>query len=65
MTYTYPGAVDIRDGVENLRLKLDRIETPVKLLAEAVPMFDETAYRVVEGRTAGQSRSSRPGGALA
>ncbi|ETD82047.1 DUF4139 domain-containing protein [Rhodobacter capsulatus] len=53
VTYTYPGAVDIRDGVENLRLKLDRIETPVKLLAEAVPMFDETAYRVVEGRTAG------------
>lgn len=53
VTYTYPAAVDIRDGVENLRLKLDRIEVPVKLLAEAVPMFDETAYRVVEGQTAG------------
>lgn len=53
VTYTYPAAVDIRDGVEDLRLKLDRIETPVKLLAEAVPMLDETAYRVVEGQTAG------------
>ncbi|PYF09718.1 uncharacterized protein (TIGR02231 family) [Rhodobacter viridis] len=51
--YSYPTAVDIRDGVEDLRLKLDRIEEPVTVRAEAVPMFDETAYRVVEGKTAG------------
>lgn len=49
VTYTYPTPVDIRDGVENLRLKLDRIERPVSVLAEAVPMHDETAFRVVEG----------------
>ena len=53
VTYTYPSAVDIRDGVEDLRLKLDRVELPVTVLAEAVPMQDETAYRVVEGKTAG------------
>ena len=53
VTYTYPSAVDIRDGVEDLRLKLDRVETPVTVLAEAVPMLDETAYRVIEGKTAG------------
>lgn len=50
LVYSYPTAVDIRDGVEDLRLKLDRVEVPVTVLAEAVPMRDETAYRVAEGK---------------
>lgn len=53
VTYVYPSPVDIRDGVENLRLKLDRLDRPVTVLAEAVPMLDETAFRVVEGVNAG------------
>ncbi|RWR11560.1 DUF4139 domain-containing protein [Paenirhodobacter populi] len=52
LTYRYPAAVDIRDGVEGLRLKLDTIDRPVSLRAEAVPLVDTTAYRMVEG-TAG------------
>lgn len=48
VTYRYGTAVDIRDGVEALRLKLDQLELPVELLAEAVPMLDETAYLVAE-----------------
>lgn len=63
VTYRYPTAVDIRDGVENLRLKLDRVEEPVTVRAEAVPMFDETAYRVVEGKNAG-SEPILPGPAV-
>lgn len=53
VTYHYPAAVDIRDGVEDLRLKLDHLDRKVTQLAEAVPMGDETAYRVVEGRNDG------------
>lgn len=53
VTYTYPASVDIRDGVEDLRLKLDQLSRDVTVLAEAVPMEDETAYRVAEGRNTG------------
>lgn len=53
VTYTYPTAVDIRDGVEDLRLKLDELSRDVTVLAEAVPMLDTTAYRVAEGRNTG------------
>ncbi|MFD2173388.1 DUF4139 domain-containing protein [Rhodobacter lacus] len=49
LTYSYPDTVDIRAGVEDLRLRLDRLERPVELRAEAVPMFDDTAFRVAEG----------------
>lgn len=49
LVYRYPAAVDIRDGVENLRLALDTISRPVTERAEAVPMLDATAYRIVEG----------------
>lgn len=44
-----PARVDIRDGVENLRLHLDTLSRPVTERAEAVPLLDATAYRVVEG----------------
>lgn len=53
VTYTYPNVVDIRDGVEDLRLKLDELSRDVTVLAEAVPMLDTTAYRVAEGRNTG------------
>ncbi|MDD8024595.1 MAG: DUF4139 domain-containing protein [Paracoccaceae bacterium] len=48
VTYHYGTAVDIRDGVEALRLKLDQLDLPATLVAEAVPMRDETAYLVAE-----------------
>ncbi|MBZ4023171.1 hypothetical protein CKO11_11960 [Rhodobacter sp. TJ_12] len=54
VTYRYPNRVDIRDGVEDLRLKLDRVERPVTVLAEAVPLRDDTAFRVVEGVNGGE-----------
>lgn len=53
VTYHYGAAVDLRDGVEDLRLKLDQLARDVTLRAEAVPMLDETAYRVAEGTNAG------------
>lgn len=53
VTYRYATPVDIRDGVENLRLGLDTLERPAKVLAEAVPARDDTAYRVAEGTNTG------------
>ncbi|MCE5973459.1 DUF4139 domain-containing protein [Sinirhodobacter sp. WL0062] len=50
VTYRYDGAVDIRDGVEDLRLQLDRLDLRAEVLAEAVPMLDPTAYRIAEAR---------------
>jgi uncharacterized protein (TIGR02231 family) len=49
VTYHYPTAVDLRDGVDDLRLKLDAKTIPVSVLAEAVPLSDPQAYRVAEG----------------
>ena len=49
VTYHYPTAVDLRDGVDDLRLKLDAKKIPVNVLAEAVPLSDPQAYRVAEG----------------
>ncbi|HEY0212558.1 MAG TPA: DUF4139 domain-containing protein [Paenirhodobacter sp.] len=54
LTYHYPAAVDMRDGVEGLRLKLDAVSRAVTLRAEAVPLLDTTAYRMVEGTTGDQ-----------
>ena len=48
VTYDYPGRVDIRDGVEDLRLNLDRITLAAEVWAEAVPAQDSTAYRMAE-----------------
>ncbi|MFT3687690.1 DUF4139 domain-containing protein [Paenirhodobacter sp.] len=49
LVWHYPAPVDIRDGAEDLRLRLDTLSRPVTLRAEAVPMLDDTAYRVAEG----------------
>ena len=48
-TYIYGAPVDIRDGVEDLRLRLDGVEIAGAERAVAVPMLDETAYREFEG----------------
>ena len=46
VTYVYPTRVDIRDGVEDLRLPLDQLSFAAEVWAEAVPGRDESAYRM-------------------
>ncbi len=48
VTYTYPGTVDIRNGVEDLRLPLDQLNLEAEVWAEAVPSRDSIAYRMAE-----------------
>jgi uncharacterized protein (TIGR02231 family) len=48
VTYTYPTRVDIRNGVEDLRLALDTISLEADVWAEAVPSRDAIAYRMAE-----------------
>lgn len=48
VTYSYPGTVDIRNGVEDLRLPLDTLEFDARVWAEAAPVSDSIAYRVAE-----------------
>lgn len=52
VTYHYPAAVDIRDGVDDLRLSLDQKSLPMEVFAEAAPLSDDQAYRVAEGTNA-------------
>ncbi|WP_415182859.1 DUF4139 domain-containing protein [Phaeovulum sp.] len=49
VTYHYATPVDIRDGVEDLRLKLDDVALTPTIIAEAVPAEDSVAYLVAEG----------------
>jgi uncharacterized protein (TIGR02231 family) len=46
--YRYQGAVDIRDGVEDLRLTLDTLALTPDIRAVAVPGQDATAYLVAD-----------------
>lgn len=46
VTYIYPGRVDIRNGVEDLRLPLDTLNFEADVWAEAVPSRDQIAYRM-------------------
>lgn len=48
VTYVYPGRVDIRDGVEDLRLPLDTLQFDAEVWAEAVPSQDQIAYRMAD-----------------
>jgi len=48
VTYVYPGRVDIRNGVEDLRLPLDTLNFDADVWAEAAPSRDQIAYRVAE-----------------
>lgn len=42
--YNYPSAVDLANGTESLRLALDRLTFTPKIVAEAVPRLDATAF---------------------
>jgi uncharacterized protein (TIGR02231 family) len=44
--YRYGNAVDVRDGVEDLRLKLDDLSFAPEVMAVAVPSLDTTAFAV-------------------
>ena len=48
VTYVYPDRVDIRNGVEDLRLPLDQLRFDADIWAEATPMTDANAYRMAE-----------------
>ncbi|MDX8346668.1 DUF4139 domain-containing protein [Cognatiyoonia sp. IB215446] len=48
VTYIYPGRVDIRNGVEDLRLPLDTLALEADVWAEAAPSRDSIAYRMAE-----------------
>lgn len=48
VVYRYANAVDIRDGVEDLRLRLDTLSLAPELRAVAVPSRDDTAFLVAE-----------------
>ncbi len=48
VTYRYPGRVDIRNGVEDLRLPLDTLNFEADVWAEAAPSRDHIAYRMAE-----------------
>lgn len=44
--YRYPAKVDLASGVEDLRLKLDELTLPARVVAQAVPRADRTAFVV-------------------
>ena len=44
--YDYPTPVDLASGVENLRLALDELNFDARVVAQAVPRFDATAFVV-------------------
>ena len=46
--YRYGNAVDVRDGVEDLRLKLDDLVFAPEVMAVAVPSQDATAFAVAK-----------------
>ncbi|MDH3264520.1 MAG: DUF4139 domain-containing protein [Paracoccaceae bacterium] len=48
VVYGYGNAVDIRDGVEDLRLRLDTLTLAPEIEAVAVPNRDDTAFLVAE-----------------
>lgn len=48
VTYIYPGRVDIRNGVDNLRLPLDTLNLDAEVWAEAAPSRDSIAYRMAD-----------------
>ena len=48
VTYTYPGRVTIRNGVDDLRMPLDTLSFDADVWAEAAPSRDAIAYRVAK-----------------
>ena len=46
VSYDYPEPVSVASGADTLRLALGTLETDVDIVAEAVPLADETAFLV-------------------
>ena len=46
VVYHYPTPVDLASGVENLRLALDELRFTPRIVAQAVPRYDQTAFVV-------------------
>lgn len=63
VVYTYPRAVDVASGVEDLRLALDVIAAEPVVYARAVPRWDRTVYVMAEFVNAGHE-PLLPGDAL-
>lgn len=63
VVYTYPAAVTVASGVEDLRLALDSLDFAPVVKAVAVPRFDQTAF-VVASFTNGSDEPLLPGEAL-
>jgi uncharacterized protein (TIGR02231 family) len=62
-TYHFPTPVDLRDGVDSLRLSLGDVTLTPKIVAEAVPLRDETAFLVADIENTG-TEPLLPGHAL-
>jgi uncharacterized protein (TIGR02231 family) len=63
VVYRYRNAVDIRDGVEDLRLRLDTLALAPEIEAVAVPSRDDTAFLVAD-ITNETGEALLPGGAV-
>jgi uncharacterized protein (TIGR02231 family) len=62
-TYHFPTPVDLRNGVDSLRLSLGDVTLTPKIVAEAVPSRDETAFLVADLENTG-AETLLPGHAL-
>lgn len=48
VTYAYPGTVSVASGADRVRLALGELETEADLIAQAVPLSDQTAFLMAE-----------------
>ncbi|HMB12763.1 MAG TPA: DUF4139 domain-containing protein [Roseovarius sp.] len=48
VTYSYPAPVDVTTGADHVRLMLGSLEAQAEIVAQAVPMVDQTAYLMAE-----------------
>lgn len=48
VTYSYPAPVDVTTGADHVRLMLGTLEAQAEIVAQAVPMVDQTAYLMAE-----------------
>jgi uncharacterized protein (TIGR02231 family) len=62
-TFRFGAPVDIRTGTDALRLAMDELPLDVEVTAEAVPMFDETAF-LVANLTNATGQPILPGSAM-
>jgi uncharacterized protein (TIGR02231 family) len=54
VVYRYANPVDLRDGVEDVRLSLGELTLPATIRAEAVPIADQTAYLMASAVNTGE-----------